>query len=322
MTLATQHRTFGRTGLDVTALCIGTSSWGPTRRGESDADRDARVDAMARRALDGSFGTNFVDTSNAYGDGLSEVYLGRALGALGALPAGVVLQTKLDRDVASGSFSADRMRRSAEESLERLGVDKVQVLYLHDPEHIGFEAATAPGGPVEALIALKDAGVTDHIGISGGPVGMLQRFVELDIFDALVTHNRYTLLDRSAQNLLDAATARNVGVCNAAPYGGGILTGDARFAGSYGYRPIRPAVKRAAEAMSALCAEAGVPLGAAALQFSLRAEQVHSTIVGGSELSRLEEAIELAAVPIPDDLWPQLDALAPSPAEALDASAG
>ncbi|HEY0248055.1 MAG TPA: aldo/keto reductase [Gryllotalpicola sp.] len=316
---ASDRRLLGRTGLEVSALCIGTSSWGPLRAGESETARDARVDTMARRAFDGGFGTNVVDTSNIYGDGLSEVYLGRALAALGGLPQGVVLQTKLDRDLATGSFSAERMRRSAAESLERLGLDSVHVLYLHDPESIGFEAAMAPGGPVEALVALRDEGVAAHIGISGGPVDMMQRFVETDVFDALVTHNRYTLVDRSAAAMLDAAAERGVGVCNAAPYGAGVLTGDPRFADGYGYRPIRPGVRTAVERMSALCAEAGVPLAAAALQFSLRSPRVHTTVVGGSDAKRLDEAVALAAVSIPDGLWAELDAVAPAPADALDA---
>jgi len=318
--MASDRRAFGRTGLDVSALCIGTSSWGPARAGESGQARDARVDAMARRAFDGGFGTNVVDTSNIYGDGLSEVYLGRALAALGGLPQGVVLQTKLDRDLVTGSFSAEQMRRSASESFERLGLDRVQVLYLHDPESLGFEAAMAPGGPVETLIALRDEGVTAHIGISGGPVDMMQRFVETDVFDALVTHNRYTLVDRSATAMLEAAVQRGVGVCNAAPYGAGVLTGDPRFADGYGYRPIRPGVRAAVERMSALCAEAGIPLAAAALQFSLRAPLVHTTIVGGSAEGRLDEAVALAAVSIPEGLWAELDAVAPGADDALDMS--
>jgi len=317
---ASDRRVLGRTGLEVSALCVGTSSWGSLRNGESGEQRDARVETMAQRALNDGFGTNFIDTSNMYGGGLSEIYLGRAITALGSLPEGVVLQTKLDRDFTTGSFSVEQMRRSAAESLERLGLERVQLLYLHDPDPIGFDAAMAPGGPVEALIGLRDEGVAVNIGISGGPVGMMQRFVETDVFDALVTHNRYTLVDRSAEALLISAAQRGLGVCNAAPYGGGVLTGDPRFADGYAYRPIRPAVRTAIRRMSALCAEAGVPLAAAALQFSLRSAWVQATIVGGSNARRIEEGVALAAVEIPDHLWAELDACVPGPEDAVDAA--
>lgn len=309
---------FGRTGFEVTKLSVGTSSWGTPRSGESDADSDARVATMAEAFANGTLPINFLDTSNEYGGARSEVLIGRALAASGGLADGLVVQTKLDRDVDTGDFSGDRMRASVEESLSRLGIDRIQVLHLHDPELIGFEAAMAPGGPVEALVAMREQGLTASIGISGGPVGMLQQFVETDLFDALVTHNRFTLVDRSAGPLFDAATARNVGVTNAAPWGAGVLTGDPRFADSYGYRPITPEVRASVAAMRDLCDDAGVTVAAAALQFSLRDPRVHSTIVGVSTLARLESAIDDATTPIPVGLWAELDAVAPA-GFALDA---
>jgi D-threo-aldose 1-dehydrogenase len=177
----------------------------------------------------------------------------------------------------------------------------------------------APGGPVEALREMKEQGVASAIGISGGPVRMLQDFVETDIFDALVTHNRFTLVDRSAESLLDAAVARRVGVTNAAPYGGGILTGSDRFRGTYGYRPIRAEVQKAVDAVSRLCSEAGVSLSAAALQFSMRDPRIDSTIVGVSDLERLEATIEEIGQDIPEDLWQAIDAVVPPASAALDA---
>nr|WP_286346823.1 aldo/keto reductase [Frondihabitans sucicola] len=189
---------------------------------------------------------------------------------------------------------------------------------MHDPDSIGFDAAMADGGPVSALVAMKEQGLTAAIGISGGPVGMLQQFVETDLFDALITHNRFTILDRSASDLFDAATARDVGITNAAPYGAGILTGDPRFAGSYGYRPITRQAAEAFEAVRLLCDEYGVPLAAAALQFSLREPRIHSTVVGVSSLPRLEAAIDDAQLVIPDDLWAAIEDVVPA-GIALDA---
>jgi D-threo-aldose 1-dehydrogenase len=305
-------REFGSTGLRVSPLCIGTSSWGS---GGNDATVRELADAWAGDTLS----TGFLDTSNLYGDSLSEGLVGDAIRAAGGLRDGLVVQTKLDRRLPDDDFGYDQMWRSLEQSLERLGLDTVQVLHLHDPEIIGFEAAMAPGGPVEALVAMKERGLAASIGISGGPVEMLERFVETGLFDALVTHNRFTLVDRSAGSLLDAATRRGMAVTNAAPYGAGVLTGDARFAHSYGYRPIRAEVRDAVEAMTRLCAETGVPLAAAALQFSLREPRIHSTIVGVSSPARYRAAEESARVDIPFDLWQRLDAVAPPASAALDA---
>jgi D-threo-aldose 1-dehydrogenase len=298
---------YGRTGIEVPAVCIGTSGWGPTRAGEDEAARDARIRELADAVLAGPL--RFLDTSNIYGGGESEALVGRPLADGGSLAERLVIQTKVDRDARTGDFSGDRMRRSIEESLTRLGVDRVPVLMLHDPENTTFEAATAPGGPVEALLAIRDEGLADSVGISGGDVHLIQRFVELDVFDALITHNA----------LLAAAGARDMGVSNAAPYGGGILTGDPAQASIYGYGPARPAVAEAARRMGEACGRHGVPLAAAALQSSMRDARVHSTVVGISSAARLAATLELAAVPIPDELWAELAELRPAPGEWIDA---
>jgi len=305
---------FGRTGVETSPLALGTSGWGPRRTGETAEQRDARISELADAFFAGRLGTTLLDTSNAYGEDAgaphSERLIGEAIARVGGVPAGLVVQSKLDRDMATGRFDAARMRDSLAESLDRLGIERIPVLYLHDPENIGFKAAMAPGGPVDALLAMRESGAADAIGISGGPVGMLQRFVETDLFDALVTHNRFTLVDRSAEALLDAAAERGLGIANAAPYGAGVLTGDPRFAGSYGYRPIRPEVQDAVDRATAACVRVGVPLSAAALQFSLRDPRVHTTIVGAASLAGWERAARDAAARIPDELWAELAPLA------------
>jgi D-threo-aldose 1-dehydrogenase len=311
-------RPFGSTGFQTTRLSLGSSSWGTPREGETAEQRDQRIADLAGAFLAGSLPTNFLDTSNMYGDSESEGLIGAAIRLAGGLPDGIVLQTKLDRDMATDDFSADRMWRSLEESLDRLGLDRVHGLYLHDPEAIGFDAAMVAGGAVDALVEMKAQGLASFIGISGGPVDMLQRFVETNLFDALVTHNRFTLVDRSAEQLIAASTERGMGIDNAAPYAAGVLTGDPRFAGRYAYGEARPEVTAAIEAMSAVCADAGVPLGAAALQFSMRDPRIHSTIVGASSLARMQEATDHASFDIPDALFAELDRHLPGPEFALD----
>jgi Aldo/keto reductase family len=103
--------------------------------------------------------------------------------------------------------SAGRARRSADESLERLGLPSFQLLYLHDPERIGFSEAMTSGGPVDALISLRDAKAALHIGVAGGPLEMMEQFIGAGVFEVVLTHNRFTLVDRSAERLFDKASA-------------------------------------------------------------------------------------------------------------------
>lgn len=115
---------------------------------------------------------NFLDTSNGYGeDGAAERRIGEAIRRTGGLPSHVVLATKVDPDPRTGDFSGERVRASLEESMERLGVDKIALLHLHDPERMSFEEGVAPGGPVEALVELRERGLVDHLGVAGGQSG-------------------------------------------------------------------------------------------------------------------------------------------------------
>ncbi|WP_169795837.1 aldo/keto reductase [Curtobacterium ammoniigenes] len=316
-----EQRPLGGTDLKVSAVTLGTSNWGPLRADESPAHRDQRIADLADAFFNGTLPVSALDTSNIYGGSLAEHLIGDALERANGLKPGQLLQTKLDRRLSDGDFSAEQMRRSLDESRARLRLSHLQMLYLHDPEQIGFERAMARGGPVDALVAMRDVGITAHIGISGGPVRMLERFLRTGLFDAVVTHNRFTLLDRSADQLLDVAAERRIGVFNAAPYGGGILTGDRRFANSYGYRPLHSETAAAFHGIQRLCDEAGVSVGAAALQFSMREPRVHSTIVGASDRARWEQSVRYAAEPIPPGLWDDIEALRPSSAAALDEGA-
>ena len=253
---------------------------------------------------------NFLDTAASYGDGESERRIGEVLAEVGGLPEGCVLATKADRDLHTGDFSGEQMRRSVERSLRLLGLDRLQVVFLHDPEHETYEHMMAPGGPVEVLLDLKDEGVIEHVGVAGGPIGLMIRFVETDLFEAVITHNRYTLVNRSAEPLLDVATERGHPVLNAAPYGSGILAKGPDAYARYEYRDAPPETVQQVREMERACREFGVPLAAAALQFSVRDPRVVSTVVGLSSPERVGQTLELAAHPIPDELWSKLDSLA------------
>src|SRR5207248_4545121 len=213
---------------------------------------------------------NFLDTAPAYGDGESERRIGIVLRELGGVPPGYVLATKADRSLQTGDFSGDQIKRSVERSLRLLGVDRLQLVHLHDPEHTTFEAAMARGGPVDVLQRFKDEGVIEHIGVAGGPIPMLMQYVETGAFETVISHNRYTLLNKSASRLFEFSAARGMAVINAAPYGSGILAkGPAAYA-RYAYQEASPGLLARAYGIAELCERAGVPLAAVALQLSLR----------------------------------------------------
>jgi D-threo-aldose 1-dehydrogenase len=306
------RRLLGRTGLKVSPVCIGTSPLAsmPDHYGyEVDQQRaESTISAVLRSPV------NFMDTSNNYGGGAAERYIGGVLAAAGGPPPGFVLATKVDADPDTGDFSGERVKRSTEESLGRLGLDKVQLMYLHDPEdHLTFADAMAPGGPVSAMLRLRDEGVFAHVGVAAGQVQMLRDFAATDAFEVVLCHNRFTLVERSSEPLMDDAHQRGVAFVNAAPYGGGILAQGPQAQPRYCYEAASEPIAAAVSAMQRACSARGVSLAAAALQFSVRDPRVASTVIGISNPSRLDATAELLAEEIPGDLWTELDSLAVTP---------
>lgn len=300
-------RTFGKTPLRVTPLCIGCAPLG-------NMPETFAYDVAEDRALETlraffQAPINFLDTAASYGDGESERRIGIVLKELHGLPPAYVLATKADRDLKTGDFSGDQIKRSVERSLKLLGVDKIQVMFLHDPEHARFEDIMAPGGAAEVLVKLKEQGVLGHLGVAGGPVDLLTRYLDTGTFEAVITHNRYTLLNRSAGPLLDRAAKMGVAVLNAAPYGSGILAKGPDAYPRYAYQTADAITVDRVRKLAALCKDAEVPLAAAALQFSTCDQRITSTVVGVSKAERLAETVELAHTPIPTELWAKLDAV-------------
>ncbi len=290
-------------------ITLGSSSLGDRTTG---ADAAALADAL----LSSEFGQ--VDTSNNYAKGASETELGKAIRRANGLPSGTVLFTKVDEDPKTRAFDGDRVKRSLEESLERLGLDHLPVLHLHDPYSITVSEAMAPGGAVEALTSLREQGVVDAIGIAAGPVDLMLEYVRTDAFDAVLSHNHYTLVDRAGSAIFEAAAERDMTIFNAAPFGGGMLAGSERAAGTYAYREASAEVMAYVEKLRALADEWGIPLGAAALHFSLRNPIVHSTVVGISSLDRLEELRRLRDTTVPDGFFTAVDDLGSVPPSGND----
>ncbi len=297
-------RSLGRTGLVVSPLCIGCAPLGDMRDTFAYAVDEAQALATLRTVFKGPI--NFLDTAASYGDGESERRIGLVLRELGGLPPGFVLASKADRDLQTGEFSGEQMRRSVERSLKLLGVNSLQLVYLHDPEHISFEAAMAPDGPVETLLQCQQEGLIAHLGVAGGPIDLMTRFVETDLFAVAISHNRYTLLNTDADPFWDICQQHKVDAINAAPYGSGILAKGPSAYPRYMYHEASPQLLERAYQLEVLCQHYQVPLAAVALQFSLRDPRIASTIVGISRPERLTETLALARYEIPDALWSEL----------------
>lgn len=299
----------GATGLRVGPLCVGCAPLGDMPEAFTYSVGEERAFETIRTILDGP--VTFLDTAASYGDGESERRIGVVLRARGGLPAGFVLATKADRDLRTGDFSGDQIRRSVERSMRLLGVDRLQLVYLHDPEHASFQDIMARGGPVDVLHRCRDEGVIAHVGVAGGPIDLMTRYVRTGAFEVAISHNRYTLLNAAASRFWDVCGRHGVAAINAAPYGGGMLAQGPEVYARYAYEEANPSVLRRARAIQRICTRHGVPLAAAALQFSLRDPRIASTIVGMGAPHLVAATVELAGIPIPGELWKDLAAVPP-----------
>jgi len=304
-------RPLGTTGLQVTPFALGCAPLSNMPETFGYEVPETQALETIRALFAGPF--NFIDTAASYGDGESERRLSIVLRELGGLPPGFVLASKADRDIHTGEFTGVQMRRSVERSLRLLGQERLPLLYLHDPEHISFEEAMQPGGPVEVLLQCKEEGLFEHLGIAGGPLDLMTRFVETDLFEVAISHNRYTLLNREADAFWDTCQRHHVAAVNAAPYGSGILAKGPTAYPRYMYGAASELLLAHARQMETACARYHVPLAAAALQFSLKDPRISSTIVGISRPERLAATAELAQWQIPQELWSELDAIFQQP---------
>jgi D-threo-aldose 1-dehydrogenase len=249
---------------------------------------------------------NYIDTAASYNDGESERRIGIVLRELGGLPPDTIIQTKAGCDRIVQDFSRETVQRRFERSLELLGVDHLNTVFLHDAEQTTFEHCMAPGSIVDMLLDYRDQGVVDNVGVASGPVDLSLRYVETGVFDCVLTHNRYTLLERSADPVQREAKRRGMTVLNAAPYGSGLLAKGPDAYPRYSYRAAPEAMVGAARQIQEICSRHGVPMPAAALQFSMLDPNVDVTIVGMSKPERIQQTIEYATIDIPQALWDDL----------------
>ena len=298
----------GRTDLMVSPICFGTSGLGDMPATFGYGVSVERAAATLNAILDGP--TNFIDSARIYGEGRSEARLGAVLRERGGLPAGFILSTKIDRDPETGVFDAAQARRSLETSLKTLGLERVDLLCLHDFEHArSLAEATSRDGALGELFRIKEEGLAKAVGIAAGKVDMMMPLLRDWDLDAVMTHNRFTLVNRNAEPLLDLAKARGIAVLNSAPYASGVLAKGSIAYPRYAYQEANDAALEPIRRIEAIAARYHVPLGAAALQFSLRDPRVTSTVCGVSRPERIGETLEWARFPIPEAFWQEIASL-------------
>lgn len=284
------RRPLGTTGLEVPILAYGASSLGGVY-GPIDENRGIRA---VLTALD--CGLDFIDVSPAYGGTLAETVLGRALA--GVPRDRYLLSTKVGKNTPIGGYGGDRfdytekaIRASVEASLDRLGVDHLDFLILHDIEYEGRRhVETALGEGLETLKALKEEGVTRFIGASTYPMAVWRRILEADGIDVILTHNHYALCDTQLLSLLDVCRGKGIGVINSSPLACGLLTEKGPPAWHPASAMDRARVHHAAE----LCRARGTTLEQLAISFAVNHPDIPTTLTTSSSPERLLASIQAA----------------------------
>ena len=302
------ERPIGNTGLSITPIGFGTAALGgmPDTYGYGVDDETAY--ATIREVFDGP--VNLLDTSRNYGFGRAEKRIGKVIRERGGIPEGFVISTKLDRDMEDGRFDGDRVRQSAEESLEALGIDRFQILHLHDPEHArDLDEVTRKGGALDTLFRLKDEGLVQCAGIAMGRTDILAPLIENWPFDVVLVHNRFTLLNRSAKGVFARAAEKGMTVLNAAPYAGGVFAKGSNKMKRITYQEVDDAALAPVRRIEAACMNHGVAPGAVALQFSMGQPLIGTTVVGVSKPERVRQTLAWASETVPDDLWADIQSL-------------
>jgi D-threo-aldose 1-dehydrogenase len=299
----------GRTGLTIPKVGFGTSGLGSMPDTYGYEVTEERAKATVRAVLDGP--AKFIDTSRNYGFGRSEQRVGAVVRERGGWPKDAILSTKLDRDAERGNrFDAAQVRRSLETSLKTLGVDRVNILHLHDPEYAAnLSEVTGPKCAIAELFKMKEEGLADAVGLAAGRVDIMIPMLKDWDFDVLITHNRFTLANRNAEEMMDLAVKKGTAILNAAPYAGGVLAKGSETYHHYVYQPASGAMLDPIRRIEAICAKHKVPPGAAALQFSMRDPRVASTICGVTKPERVQQTLEWATFPVPAAMWEELKAL-------------
>ncbi|MCH7745185.1 MAG: aldo/keto reductase [Chloroflexi bacterium] len=300
----------GATDLQVTRLGLGgvALSGAPPSTNPDDATSEDEAAALVDRSLEK--GVNYFDTAPLYGVGESERRVGKAL--QGVPRDSFVLSTKvgrvLDSDARLGwsfDFSREGVLKSFRESLERLGLESVDILYIHDPDDY-YQQAISQAFP--ALMELREQGIIKAIGAGMNQWQMETQFAREGDFDCFLLAGRYTLLDQTGlSEFLPLCVEKNISVIAGGPYNSGILAAvELGTQATFNYQPSSQEIVQKAQSIKTVCDRYDVPLKAAALQFILAHPALVSVIPGARSIAEFEENATMIEFPIPTDLWAEL----------------
>jgi D-threo-aldose 1-dehydrogenase len=305
----------GKTDLRVTRMAFGAGTIGGMY---SEVPHEQALSTI-RRAL--SLGVKFFDVAPFYGHGMSEMRLGEGLRNVPR--DSIMLATKVGRLLVPApkgyhnsffwnaapfipkfDYSYDGVMRSYEESLKRLGVDRIDILHIHDPDD-HFEQALGSAFP--ALAKLRSCGAVGAIGVGMNQAEMLTRFAKEADFDCFLVAGRYTLIDQTAlHELLPLCVKKNITVFIGGTYNSGILATGAVQGAKFNYQDASREIIEKVRRVELVCARHAVPLKAAAMQFPLAHPAVASVISGCRAPSEVEENARMLSFPIPQDFWNDL----------------
>jgi len=306
----------GRTAVTVTRFGLGTAPLA----GLFEAVDEAQGIAVIERAWDA--GIRFFDTAPLYGHGLAELRLGKALKRKPrdeftlATKVGRLLRADVPPEPGQAfrgtppvnptfDFSYDGVMRSFEESLERLGLDRVDIIHIHDPDNYYDDAIK---GAYRALDRLRADRVIGAVSAGMNQAEMLTRFAREADFDCFLLAGRYTLLDQVAlKELLPECQKRGIAILAGGVYNSGILA-DPKPGAHYNYQTAPAELVVRAERIRDVCTRHGVPLKAAAVQFPMGHPAVSCVIVGCRSTGQLDESIKMFEFDIPPGLWHDLKA--------------
>lgn len=288
----------GKTGLKVSRLSFGASALGSVFR---DIDESDGIRAVHEAHDEG---VNYFDVAPAYGGTVAETVLGKAL--RGIPRESYILSTKAGKYTDPGgygqdelNYSEERIRKGLEESMERLGVDYIDIVHLHDFEYQGFsmtDMAFEEGFP--ALVKLKEEGKIGAVSAGIYPMDLWFRVVEEAPVDCILTHNHYCLNDTRGLELVPKCRDRNIGLINASPFASGLLTGG-KVAD---WHPAGPAERELFAKAAIWCEERGVSIAKLAFQFSTQCKDFHTTMFSTARVSSVKRNLEWYYEPYEEEL--------------------
>ena len=287
-----RYKKFGKTGLEVSEICLGT--WGIGGAGWDAHSDEERMDAI-KAALD--CGINFIDTAPAYNAGRAEQYIGETLHCLGARKH-VILMTKCGNKYVDGKYircgSEALIRRQCEESLRNLQTDYIDLYLVHWPDpNVSMEET------IGAVAQLKKEGKILHAGVSNFTKEQIEeagKYCEIEAYQP-----QYSMLDGDNEAVIRWAAAQDMGIMSYGTFGGGILTGTYREVRTFGEtdnrnrfypyfrEPLFSKVMELLEVMDAIAAERGVPLAQIAVNWTLQQPFITSCIAGAQSRKKVEE---------------------------------